>query len=124
MRSTKFWVILLAAVFCAAAAGSYFVLRGGSGTTARIYSGGELIETVELSLVTEDYSFTVTGPNGGKNTVSVEPGRICVSEADCPDHVCVHQGWIENGVVPVVCLPNGLVIEISGDGGGIDGVSG
>lgn len=124
MRSTKFWVILLAAVLCAAAVGSYFVLSGSGGTTARIYSGGELVETVELSLVTEGYSFTVTGPNGGTNTVTVEPGRIRVSDADCPDRVCVHQGWIENGVVPVVCLPNGLVIEISGDGGGIDGVSG
>ena len=123
MRSNRFWLILLAAVLCAAAVGSYFVLRGSEGTTARIYSDGELVETIELSLVTEEYSFTVTGPEGGTNTVTVEPGRICVSDADCPDRVCVHQGWISNGTVPVVCLPNRLVIEISGTGS-VDGVSG
>ena len=50
----------------------------------------------------------------GTNTVQVEPGRIRVSAADCPDQVCVHQGWISTGVVPIVCLPHQIVIEITG----------
>ena len=124
MRSTKFWIILFAALLAVSAVGSYLVLRGRTGAVAEIYSGGELIESIDLSLVTEGYSFTVTGPDGGENTVLVEPGRICVSQADCPDQVCVHQGWIETGVVPVVCLPNELVIRITGGDGGLDGVSG
>ncbi len=124
MRSTKFWIILFAALLAVSAVGSYLVLRGRTGAVAEIYSGGELIESIDLSLVTEGYSFTVTGTDGGENTVLVEPGRICVSQADCPDQVCVHQGWIETGVVPVVCLPNELVIRITGGDGGLDGVSG
>jgi hypothetical protein len=74
--------------------------------------------------VEESFSFVVTAEDGGENTVLVEPGRICISEADCPDKVCVHQGYIENGVVPIVCLPNQLVIRIEGTDDEFDGVAG
>lgn len=122
MRSNKFWTVLLLVLVIVSAA--WLVLRGSTGAQARIYSGGELVETIDLVHLTESRSFTVTGPNGGENTITAENGRICVSGADCPDQVCVHQGWIENGTVPIVCLPNGLVIEISGAQSAVDGVSG
>lgn len=124
MKSTRFWITLTAAVFIASLAASLFLFRGKGGSTAEIYSNGELVHSIELSLVTEPYSFTVKSENGGENTVSVERGRICVSQADCPDGVCLRQGWIQNGVAPIVCLPNGLVISITGgDNGGVDAVS-
>ena len=51
-------------------------------------------------------------------------GRIRVESADCPDQVCVDQGWISDGTVPVVCLPNRLVIQIEGGGDGLDSATG
>ena len=111
MKSTKFWVILIAAVLAVSLAASLLVLRGRGGACARVYQDGRLTRTVDLSQVSEPFTFTVEGP-AGTNTVQVEPGRIRVSAADCPDQVCVHQGWISTGVVPIVCLPNRLVIQI------------
>lgn len=112
MKSTKFWVILVAALLVVSLAATVLTLRGKTGSeTAGIYQNGELIRTIDLSRVSEPYSFLVEGP-AGTNTVLVEPGRICVSHADCPDQVCVDQGWISNSVVPIVCLPNRLVIRI------------
>ena len=68
------------------------------------------------SLVLEDES--------GSNTVTVEKGRICILEADCPDQICVNQGWISDSTVPIVCLPHKLMIEIVSGGGELDGGAG
>ena len=126
MKSTRFWIILTAAVLAVCLAASLLVLGGSThSTTAYVYQGGELLRTIDLSQVDDPFSFTVDGP-AGTNTVQVEPGRIRVARADCPDQVCVNQGWISNGVVPIVCLPNELVIQIAGGTAEpeIDGVSG
>ena len=45
-------------------------------------------------------------------------------EADCPDQVCVRQGWVQDRTVPIVCLPHRLVIEIVGGEGELDGGAG
>lgn len=122
MKSNKFWATLLAALVLVSGAAAFFLFSGQDGTVARVYQNGELIHSVDLSRVEEPYAITVSGK--AENTVSVENGRICVSHATCPDQVCVHQGWISNGVVPIVCLPNRLIIEIQGRGdAGVDAVS-
>jgi len=90
---------------------------------ANIYLDGALIYSIKLSDVKEPYSFDVEDGNGGKNTISVERGRICVSDADCPDKICVRTGWIADGTVPIVCLPHRLVIELSGAGSSADSAS-
>ena len=74
--------------------------------------------------IVENYTFTVEGPGGFTNTIEVEPGRIRVREAGCPDQVCVNQGYISDGTVPIVCLPNKLVIEITGGGDSLDAATG
>lgn len=33
-------------------------------------------------------------------------------EADCPDQVCVHAGWLTDSAAPIVCLPHRLVIRL------------
>lgn len=49
--------------------------------------------------------------DGRINTVQIENGKIRVLEADCPDHTCVRMGWLKSGSLPIVCLPNHLIIE-------------
>ena len=75
---------------------------------------GEVLEEIDLTQVNKSYSFTVTGKGGLTNTILVEPGRIRVERADCPDQICVHQGYISDGSQPIVCLPNRLIIQIHG----------
>ena len=84
----------------------------GSSYTAYIYQDGELIQTIDLRAVTESYQFTVTTKNGRSNTLEVRPGEIGVSDASCPDHICVNQGFIHNSLLPITCLPNKLVIQL------------
>lgn len=120
---TKVIVLLLAAAVAVSAA--VLLLRGGAaeGRVARITRDGALLEEIDLDKVDEPYSFTLED-GSGRNTVLVERGRICVSEADCPDRVCVSRGWISDSAVPIICLPHKLVIEIVGGEGAFDGGAG
>ena len=112
-RQTKFWIILFSALLVVGC-GAFLLLQTLSpgGSTARLYSNGELIDTIDLDAVAVPYDLVVEGPDGGNNTVHVEHGRIAVTAADCPDQLCVHQGYIEDDLIPIVCLPHRLVIEI------------
>lgn len=80
--------------------------------TACIYQEGALINQIDLSSVTEEYLLTYYDSNGGKNVILVEPNGIAITEADCPDLLCVHQGTIRNDLLPITCLPHQLVIEL------------
>lgn len=74
---------------------------------AEIYLNGELLKTVPLS---EDCEFTVES-GLGFNVVTVSGGAVSVTEADCPDKVCVRTGAV-SGAVPIVCLPHRLEIRV------------
>ena len=95
-----------------------------SGRTAVIYKSGEIVREIRLDSLAEVEEFDVTDDNGRTNTVRAERGRIRITHADCPDKVCVNQGWITNGVVPIVCLPNEVTIEIHGGDMPVDCVTG
>lgn len=125
MKSTKFWLLAIGIVLAVAAAASAAIFYNKLGdATALIYQEGACVRTIDLSQVDEPYTFTVEW-DGGYNVVEVERGRIRVSEADCPDQVCVHQGWISNSVVPIACLPHKLVIRlVSSSEPVVDGVAG
>ena len=118
---------MTAALLALLVAGSaaFLLLRPKSeGHVARITLDGQVVEEIDLSRVERPYTLTVDGPGGFSNTITVEKGRICVSEAGCPDQICVHQGYISDGTTPIVCLPNKLIIEITGGGSGLDAAAG
>ena len=126
MRSTRFWVLIVAAVLAVSLLAAAVVrLASPGGSVAEITVDGQVVERIDLDRVTEGYTFMVED-EWGSNTIQVEPGRIRVAAADCPDQVCVHQGWISTGIAPIVCLPNQLVIQIQSDSHNqqVDGVTG
>ena len=119
--------IVLAALVVVAAASAAFLLFGRGETqrpVARITVNGTLVNEVALDSDSLPQTFTYEGPGGFSNTIVAEPGRIRVEAAGCPDQVCVNQGWISDGTVPIVCLPNKLIIEITGGGDGLDAATG
>ena len=81
---------------------------------AKIYQNGSLIKEIDLDKLNEPLEFSITDDNGHTNTIRAEKGKICMISANCPDKICVNQGWIENGIAPIVCLPNKITIEITG----------
>lgn len=86
--------------------------KRATGYTADIYQSGELLTSIDLSAVSQPYTFTVTGENGCTNEIEVRPDEIGIISADCPDKLCVHQGFISDSRLPITCLPNRLVIQL------------
>ena len=106
-------LVLLLAVFSLGSLIFSFLHSKNSGLTACIYQDGVLIESIPLNEVTEEYSFTITSPSGGCNTVCVRPDAIAITAADCPDQLCVHQGFRHSTLLPIICAPNSLVIRLT-----------
>lgn len=58
----------------------------------------------------------VFGEPGRQNTVQRIGRRVRVVQADCPDQLCVKQGWIEKAGDQLLCIPNQLLVEIRSKG--------
>lgn len=86
--------------------------ESGNRRWADIYQNGDLLESIALDEVVAPYTFTLTGDNDCTNEIQVRPGSIGIISADCPDKLCVHQGFIDSTLLPITCLPNRLVIQI------------
>ena len=104
---TKFWIIIFASLAAACIFLTLPLLRQEQARFAKIISKGEIVKTVDLLI---DQEFTVDG----RNTVTVENGKIAVTWADCPDHYCMKRGFCAGGT-DIVCLPNRLVISFLGE---------
>ncbi|MBF0518884.1 MAG: NusG domain II-containing protein [Nitrospirae bacterium] len=46
--------------------------------------------------------------------IEVKGGRVAVIDADCPNKLCVKQGFIDRGAI--ICLPNRTVITVEENG--------
>lgn len=79
---------------------------------ADIYQNGELLESIPLHSVTTTYTITVKGDDGCTNIIEVRNGSIGIISADCPDKLCVKQGFINSSLLPITCLPNRVVIQL------------
>ena len=124
MVKTRTWVIGLAAAALLLGAATWYTLSARrKSNVVQIVQGDVVVQEIDLARVAKAYSFTIDAPDGGRNTVTVEPGRICVSEADCPDQVCVMQGWLSDQAMPIVCLPHQLVILLKDVDPGSDAVA-
>ena len=114
--------ILLILALLALAGAAYGALR----LTKR--PGGEAVVTVDSAAVavlplTRDAVLTVGEGQGFRNVVEVSGGRVRVADADCPDKLCVRQGWVSREGESVVCLPHKLVVTVRGGEAGPDAVA-
>ena len=77
---------------------------------AVIYQDSRMLESVDLD---KDSLFSILN---GKMQIKVKDGKIRVTQADCPQHLCVNMGWIEYSGQSIVCVPNKILIEIKSAG--------
>lgn len=107
-------IAIAAFLLLLSAASLFFLLAEKEETScaADIFQNGILIRTILLDDIHEPDTFTVEGENGCVNEIEVRPGSIAIISADCPDKLCVHQGFISDSRLPITCLPNRLVIRL------------
>jgi len=95
------WLIIVILILAAII---LFIPRRKSATIAEIYHDGRLVMTVDLRM---DSQFGLEGME-----IAVSGGRISVVDSDCPDRICVNQGAIDRPGIPIVCVPNRVLIKI------------
>ncbi len=119
--------ILVGFLMLVVAISAVAILLGGNDepATVRITVGGTTVNEIPLSSSTLPKTITVNGKDEGENTVVIEEGRVSISHANCPDQICVNQGWITDSTLPIVCLPHQVIVEIvGGESSGLDTATG
>ena len=53
--------------------------------------------------------------NGGVNEIYVKGEKVYMHDTNCKDRICIRQGKISKIGESIVCLPNGVFIEIKGE---------
>ena len=49
------------------------------------------------------------------NVVKITQDGVCVIKSDCKNGICIHQGTVSSGGLPIACLPNRLLITVTSD---------
>ncbi len=93
------------------------IARLGNGSTIRITVDGK--EYGQYAL-TENQEIPIISDKKTCNVVKIENGAAFMLKANCPDHLCMHQGKISSQSQSIVCLPNHVVVTVEGNDDGID----
>ena len=79
----------------------------GTGSEVVVRVDGEEYARLPLDKDTE----LLIESDRGSNLLVVKDGRAYISEATCPDLICVHTGYADE-LKSVVCLPNKVTVSI------------
>lgn len=105
--------ILLAGLILLLAGAVWAVLQfvpGQKGSMLKITVDGQIYGMYPLD---EDRTIEI----GGTNTCVIADGAVSMTEADCPDLICVHTKEIDAKGGAIVCMPNRVVLDIVGSEG-------
>ena len=90
----------------------YRIFYRQAGASVEITVDGEVYQTL---LLTKDQELEIPTEDGGRNLLTIKDGSADMTEANCPDELCVKQAKISHKGETIVCLPHKLVITIVND---------
>lgn len=98
-------VVFLCCIFMA----GVFFLYAKQGDQVRIQVNGKEYGTYALD---QDQTIPVRIHGKITNVVCIKNGYAYMKEADCPDHLCMKQGKINENGQTIVCLPRKVVVTV------------
>lgn len=113
LRTADVIIIAAVALVSLAMLATEALTGGGEGKLYAAVSRGDKTDRYPLG---EDREVTVSN-NGYTLTFVIKDGEVYVTEADCPDKVCVHSPPISKAGGRIVCVPAMIIIKIIKDGG-------
>lgn len=121
MRSRLKWgdFAIIAAVLLLAAGLAAVPACGQDGELlyAEVWQDNTLVERVQLTGETNR-----TIDLDGHNVIVLSGRTARMQSADCRDQVCVRTGTLTHAGQVAVCLPNRVVLRLTGDTGEIDAI--
>ena len=85
-----------------------YAILGGTGEKVVVTVDGEEILRLPLK---ENAEVVIEGYGGGTNTLVIRDGAVFMSNASCPDKICIHTGKADE-LKSIVCAPNRVVVSI------------
>lgn len=111
--------ILLLAFCCFA---GYHLFFQKDGAAVEITVDGKSVKTLPLN---KDTRYKIKTPEGHQNILKISNGSASITDADCPDKLCVYQKKISKKGETLVCLPHKVVVSVisSSQDKSFDGIS-
>ena len=103
------WLLLILAVGLLVGCLIFYALGVKKGAEVTVTVAGELYGTYSLE---KDAVIEIQINGSVTNRLEIKDKKASVTEASCPDKLCVHQKAISKTNETIVCLPNKVVIEI------------
>ncbi len=97
-----------------------FIALGGLLIFRITQKSGDMVVVTVDGVVTQEYPLNkdltvdIKGVNGGTNHLVIKDGYADVTEASCPDKICVKSRKINKTGESIICLPNKVVVKIVG----------
>ena len=107
MKKADF-ILIGAVVFIALLIGGILYFTGNNGAYAQVEVDGRIVETLPLD---KDTEYEIIS-DGGTNTLVIEDGYATMTEADCPDLICVRHPKISKTGESIICLPHKVVVMV------------
>ena len=104
LKKKELTFIIGIVVFALLLWGGMYLTRRGNYGSIRITVHGEEYGTYSLG---KDQVIKINGTN----VCEIKNGEVKMTEADCPDHLCMKQKAVDSTGGTIVCLPNKVVIE-------------
>lgn len=109
INRTDMILILLLFLFGIVISLMIYLPHTNSGNYVEVRIDGVTTDTYSLS---ENRTERIPCPNGGSNQFKIQDGVVYMTEADCPDKVCIDMHGISKSGETIVCLPHKLVLAI------------
>lgn len=108
-RDLLLLAVLLAAAALLFAGREFFASRPA--VMVSVWVDGAETMTLDLN---QDDDIVIENGNGQTNHLIIEDGKAFLTEASCPDKLCVRQGAISETGQTIACAPNRVSITIVG----------
>ena len=110
-----FFILLILGLALSAAS----LLAGTTGQKVQVEVDGKAYGVYSLA---ENQTIEVK-ENGHINKITIKDGTVQMAYSDCKNQICVNDGKISKTNQSIVCLPNKVMVEITGGEEELDAIS-
>ncbi len=91
---------------------NYYQKETGAMVTVTVTVDGKVYGNYDLE---KEQTIDIKAGDKTTNILKISDGKAKMLTADCPDQLCVHQQAISKESQTIVCLPNKVVAEVTGN---------
>lgn len=112
-------VLFIVLVLLGLGLSAWSFVSGGAGQKAIVTVDGQPYGSYSLF---ENQTIEIR-QNHHLNKITIKDGTVQMTYSDCRNQVCVKDGSVSMANQSIVCLPNKVMVEITGGEGELDAVS-